>query len=540
MYWVRRFTYLVFIFLCLVLIVGITPRLLDPTAKGPEKRARDRLWVSSSPYWLDRQACRWLGVCGLHHLRKDPAIRNGGHWDGDDDVEDPDDHGGELKRRNLEERQSWEVDINKVNAFKRGKRRDLRKEQKDLQDVPDYVLKYAPLVHLYSGEQFWPSDIKEHVEHMTVYADNVIVNATKGKKWTLDNLHELNNYNGTVVLRSDDDVESRPHWLHSHSNIPNNFTRHPETETPPRLVGRRGRFTRPESSTWYNVDKDHPMTRISDPRKHTFPYPGMPPPPKQRLISRGHKPDPDGYSKAPAILILVDKGSGIIDAFWFFFYSYNLGQTVLGIRFGNHVGDWEHCMIRFENGHPRGLFFSEHEGGQAYGWDAVEKYGDRPVIYSAIGSHAMYALPGEHPYVLPFRMLRDVTDKGPIWDPSLNNYAYHYDYTLQPPRQDAKPNGMKEQHHTVFDKEDSKSQLPNSLTPASSNPDAPVGWFHYLGKWGDEVYSLADIRQWRLFGQYHYVTGPEGPLFKYLERRQMCGNKKCRVAYELDPKGTWY
>lgn len=55
----------------------------------------------------------------------------------------------------------------------------------------------------------------------------------------------------------------------------------------------------------------------------------------------------------------------MLDAFWFF-YSYNLGQTVLGILFGNHVGDWEHCMMRFENGVPRGLYFSEHEGGQAY------------------------------------------------------------------------------------------------------------------------------------------------------------------------------
>lgn len=248
-----------------------------------------------------------------------------------------------------------------------------------------------------------------------------------------------------------------------------------------------------------------------------------------RLQRRGHKPDSSGYSRAPAVLILVDKGSGILDAFWFFFYSYNLGQTVLGIRFGNHVGDWEHCMVRFEHGVPRGIFFSEHEGGQAYAWEAVEKRGRRPVIYSAVGSHAMYATPGEHPYVLPFKLLKDVSDKGPLWDPALNNYAYHFDYKLE--------------RHGWMDEEsagaDSDKRRP-SLVPAAKNPRAPTSWFHFNGYWGDRLYTLADIRQWRLFGQYHYVTGPSGPKFKQLGRSKMCQRRKCRILYKLDPKGTWY
>ena len=33
---------------------------------------------------------------------------------------------------------------------------------------------------------------------------------------------------------------------------------------------------------------------------------------------------------APATLIVVDKGNGWVDAFWFYFYSFNLGPYVMG------------------------------------------------------------------------------------------------------------------------------------------------------------------------------------------------------------------
>src|SRR5690606_22581130 len=120
-------------------------------------------------------------------------------------------------------------------------------------------------------------------------------------------------------------------------------------------------------------------------------------------------------------------------------------------------------MVRFENGVPRGIFFSEHEGGQAYNWDAIEKRGGRPVIYSAVGSHAMYAMPGVQAYILPFKLLKDVTDRGPVWDPAKNIYAYHYDHTLDDPW-GAEP-GM------------------GALTPTEENPLAPTGWFYYEGTW---------------------------------------------------------
>ncbi|KAM0555006.1 hypothetical protein ACHAPJ_006354 [Fusarium lateritium] len=496
MYWIRRFTILLAFMLVVSFGAWLLPRVLDPTDKGPERRAQDRRWVNSSPYFLDRQACRWMSICGLHHLRRDPASRG--------DSEDDEPEWGELKGRSL----AWEPE----EIPRQNHKRNINQRRRILRDVPDYVMKHAPLVHLYSGEEFWPSDIRQHVEHMTAYVDDEPINSTE--KWTLHNLHELNKYGRKVVLRSDDDVEERPNWLHSHYNKPaDDGQGDDETHTPVGNPGGRPELREP--TTWYDVDKSRPVHKISDPRNHKYQN-------RRRSESSGHKPDSNGYSSAPAVLVVVDKGSGIVDAFWFFFYSYNLGQTVLNIRFGNHVGDWEHCMVRFENGVPRGVFFSEHEGGQAYAFEAVEKRGQRPVIYSAVGSHAMYALPGTHAYILPFKLLKDVTDKGPLWDPSLNNYAYHYDYT-------------KEHKHDPEDLHE-----PQSLVPAASNPHAPTSWFHFRGRWGDEVYSLADPRQWRFFGQYHYVTGPDGPRFKTLNRGKMCQTRKCRILYNLDPKNTWY
>lgn len=238
------------------------------------------------------------------------------------------------------------------------------------------------------------------------------------------------------------------------------------------------------------------------------------------------RPSRLGKSKAPAILIVADKGNGTVDAFWFFFYSFNLGQKVLNIRFGNHVGDWEHTMIRFKDGQPESVFLSEHDFGDAFAWHALEKYlpspdgsklmlgtwsnrtalkaAKRPVVYSAIGSHAMYATPGLHPYILPFGLLHDQTDRGPLWDPVLNLKSFTY--------------------HTQ------NKTLRSSLL----NPEAPVGWLDYAGHWGDKYYPLSDSRQYRFAGQYHYVNGPTGPKFKRLGRQQVCQSQgPCNVRHWL-------
>ncbi|CAK7212400.1 Vacuolar protein sorting-associated protein 62 [Sporothrix curviconia] len=682
MYHLRRLTIASVVLTVIVFTFWLLPQVLNPTPPTPEEKRRDKQWVDSSPYWLDRQCCRWFGLCGLHHLRWDAPARpdhpNEHHpnktTDGDDGHEllrnlelralfaTSDDYKW-LSRESLGD-ESWEIageppvkagvaeapDAPEAaeDAVMDGSRAELRKRSVKTEktkstkssDIPKYVLDYAPLVHLFSGENFWPSHIEEHVRHMLPYYNKTLVDEHGALRpngshpLALDNLYEtLSHYPNPnkVCLTSEVDIETRPEWLHSHDGIPVPFPDNEDGEDDSGGGGsgapgnsnqdvRNGHdYEQPDhqfadDTTWFNVDKDHPLNRISDPRKLPTPQEVL----AQRRIKgpqeararqlrqrlagserdkqvvfaagqgdadagnnndqvHGYKPDESGYSKAPAVLVMVDKGSGILDAFWFFFYSYNLGQTVLKVRYGNHVGDWEHCMIRFENGVPRALFLSEHAGGQAYAWQALEKFKNatatapaaaeadlllppqRPVIYSAVGSHAMYALPGTHPYVLPFKMLRDETDKGPLWDPAKNHLAYHYDYVLdreqggagEGEREDAidgdirqvdGPDGGPDGDSPDDQKPGGPYVPPTSLTPASSNPDAPTSWFHFRGLWGDDLYELGDPRQWRLFGQYHYTDGPAGPKFKNLGRQKVCQTERCRILYSLDAgkKASWY
>lgn len=540
-----------------IFLLWFIPAAIKPTAPEPGERERDEEWVNSSPYWIDRQMCRWLGLCGIQHLRWDAPALPGP--DGDD--------GRDLK---LELMKLFALGWSTGRAYtgRSGAPRwesapvDLKRDEfttaKIMNEVPDYVLAYAPLVHLYSGENFWPSDIAEHIEHMVPYKGDTKLNTSVD----LEHLAKLNAENATIFLTSEVNVESRPAWLHNRVGQPVPFddddnddegtTPDPNSDDDQEKRGWRDHKRPPSGTTWWDADKEHPPHRIADPR-YKGSRRGRKPFQKRSTREGGqrpivgdfadgdkiheydhrNKPDHSGYSNGPAVLVLVDKGAGIVDAFWFFFYSYNLGQTVLSIRFGNHVGDWEHCMIRFENGQPRAMSLSQHAGGQAYAWEALEKKPqkngrpDRPVIYSAVGSHAMYASPGMHPYVLPFKMLKDLTDKGPLWDPALNNYAFWYDYEIDRQEEEDDPLGKKER---------------TSLTPAASNPHLPTSWFHFTGYWGDDTYPLADRRQWRLFGEYHYTTGPLGPKFKNLERKKVCQNERCTLLYSLEAgkKAKWY
>ncbi|GKT67236.1 vacuolar protein sorting-associated protein [Colletotrichum tofieldiae] len=363
---------------------------------------------------------------------------------------------------------------------------------------------------------------------------------------SLANLHLLNKEHGNVFLTSKEDVEGRPEWLHSHFGIPERWDRNED---------RGGEETSAKDSTslrssgegeaWFDVSIGHSTRSLTDssylskPPQHSEPS-NKPMDGRQhqkplRNLLPIHGPRRNGFSKAPSVLILLDKGAGIVDAFWFFFYSYNLGQTVLNIRFGNHVGDWEHCMIRFQNGTPHGVFLSEHSGGQAYAFHAVEKRGVRPVIYSAVGSHAMYANPGDHPYVLPFNVLKDVTDRGPLWDPAKNTYSYWYDH-----EKDLEWDRSYDVGGDI-DATNKLCEVPSDcLIPTAENPTAPTSWFHYAGTWGDKLYTLADVRQWRLFNQYHYDVGPRGPKFKRLGREKMCSTDRCQTLHKVNPGQTWY
>lgn len=526
--------------------LGALYNYLNPNTHPSEEEREDVQWIATSTWWLDRQSCRWLGLCGLAHWHPDPAVRP---WNkkraGELLVDDEDDGEEEVKKP------IWEEIPGAGERIRPG---DWDGNPKVLKDVPQFVLDHAPLIHLYSGEQFWPSHIEDHLRHLKPYENFTEIDFER--QVDLDNMDELNRgrRGKYLYMHSNEDVEERPDWLSSAYNKPVPYEDVDEedqleededieySESVPEEP------TQDDLETWY--DTEGPQFKTAEPFNPTFVAQpsrySKTNPIRKRNQSAGLQPiltKPGGYCPAPAVLVVVDKGQGIIDAFWFYFYSYNLGTTVLGIRFGNHVGDWEHSLIRFHNGVPKAVFFSAHSGGIAYTYNAVEKgkgsgREGRPVLYSALGSHAMYAQPGTHPYVLPFGMLADVTDKGPLWDPALNYLGFHFNTSITH-EVDAK--SFLSPHSTTPLSAPQKSQL-ESFQPANSNPTAPTGWWWFNGHWGDKFYALSDRRQWRFAGQYHYVNGPLGPRYKNLGRSKVCQSRgQCLIVDSLaaGKKRSW-
>ncbi|OQN96073.1 hypothetical protein B0A48_17873 [Cryoendolithus antarcticus] len=541
-----------------IVISGIEASLTANSS--PAEAAENLEWIAGGKLWIDRQMCHWFGACGLFHMMS----RSGWTWTR---------AGDEMPKPLPDWRDYWTSGNDDSGSWS--------KKQREAREIPQYVWDHAPYVHLFSGEQFWPCDLAEHLVHTSPRLNYTVIEEMQNDR-NLTNLNELNGFEGGrsgrfMYLQSDDNVEERPKWLGGSFNKPDvpyawdtgEELRVPdlsdlkgfdlqsakeqallehgieakEVTTPamdrvPSQDGRCGGssgYTCAGSSFgqccsiygWCGVSQDF-CGDACDALAGNCPDPLHPPRPihrelrRKRRANESYRPTSTGRSTAPAILVVVPKEDGIVDAFWFFFYSYNLGNVVFNVRFGNHVGDWEHTAIRFKGGKPHQIFLSEHNFGEAYSWGAVEKYisaadgsgtmigtwsnstasraAKRPVVYSATGTHAMYGTPGLQPYVLPWGILHDQTDRGPLWDPALNARSFVYNATT----------------HAVL--------------PSTLNPAAPVGWFNYAGHWGDKYYPLSDPRQYRFAGQYHYVNGPTGPKFKNLGRGEVCqGRGPCKI-----------
>ncbi|KMU84413.1 hypothetical protein CIHG_02198 [Coccidioides immitis H538.4] len=79
--------------------------------------------------------------------------------------------------------------------------------------VPDYVLKYAPLVWTHSEDPYQPSDIATHVENTIPQIKYEPVQGVPSPL-TLDNLDELNALGGTdIFLTSKEGIRALPPWL---------------------------------------------------------------------------------------------------------------------------------------------------------------------------------------------------------------------------------------------------------------------------------------------------------------------------------------
>ncbi|KMP00225.1 hypothetical protein CIRG_00367 [Coccidioides immitis RMSCC 2394] len=228
---------------------------------------------------------------------------------------------------------------------------------------------------------------------------------------------------------------------------------------------------------------------------------------------QGVRPNKNGKTEGAvsSAIIVTERGDGVVDTFYFYFNAYNEGNTVFGTQFGNHVGDWEHNMIRFENGQPQAIWYSQHASGHAFEWNAVDKRGNRPIVFSSNGSHAVYATGGDHDHTipgveLPIGLLVDKCDEGFLWDPTLSTYIFKYDRTAK--------------QFSTYD------------------GHTPVNWLNFDGQWGDEQLPDDAEGQKTLFGQRKYSSGPNGPKFKELDRKNICPSKvgSCFIRKSLNLK----
>jgi hypothetical protein len=346
------------------------------------ERAEEEEWVASSHSWLDRKVCKWFGFCGVGHLNEAAWTTSGNRRKQQDTLSAAQRNDG--AKFNLTE--FWEsATVDPQNWSQ---------EERILREIPDYVLEHAPYIHLYSGEHFWPCDIAEHLIHTTPHLNYTALQASSDHP-NLTHLDYLNSWGRFVYLQSDDNVEDRPEWLGGETNIPtipddSDSDNWADWERP-----KSEGFTRDkagEAESWFHSGIGDTIEKGGI--RSSLPPSATPTPSAgdggQQLqqdgdnSSRGrrrrrslHQKLVGGRSDAPAVLVVVEKDDGVVDAFFFFFYSYNLGNTVFNVRFGNHVGDWEHTLIRFQHGEPKAVFFSEHNFGEAYHWDAVEKIGKR-------------------------------------------------------------------------------------------------------------------------------------------------------------------
>jgi len=175
-------------------------------------------------------------------------------------------------------------------------------------------------------------------------------------------------------------------------------------------------------------------------------------------------------------------------------------------------------MVRFQNGIPAVVWYSQHATGQAFKYEVVlkDKANLRPLCFCAMGSHAHYATPGIHDHTIPSAhhaikgLLNDYTDRGPLYDPLFSSYWYRWT---------APPSGA------------------TGVGKFDSYDDAqPVGWLYFQGQWGDERYPNSDKRQKNLFNKFFkYESGPNGPAFKDLIRKDPWSGSNKTVLGKLGP-----
>lgn len=146
----------------------------------------------------------------------------------------------------------------------------------------------------------------------------------------------------------------------------------------------------------------------------------------------GDKDNMKGYGFA------AEKEYTYLDLSYYFFFPFNKAKTILGMDFGNHVGDWEHVVVRLklfnENKKlyyaPVLVQYSIHSQRIYMPWTQAPKYKDTHLVgYIANGSHGIWPYAGKNVYVDAVVIkLTDICSQGEVWDLWEGNNLETYKY----------------------------------------------------------------------------------------------------------------
>jgi len=166
--------------------------------------------------------------------------------------------------------------------------------------------------------------------------------------------------------------------------------------------------------------------------------------------------DPTVYARVTS---MNDGGGEMHVIQYWFYYAFNQGTM------NTHEGDWEMItIIKVPEGDVRLVGYSQHMEGEKTEWTLIDKEGDNPKVYVALGSHANYL----RPYEGGLGLANDkVSDQGKVL--SLKDY----DLVLLGERGDG-------------------------------NHPSDQSWLDFAGYWGEYGSLESGIRGER---------GPQGPAF---------------------------
>lgn len=198
-------------------------------------------------------------------------------------------------------------------------------------------------------------------------------------------------------------------------------------------------------------------------------------------------------------------------------------------------------MIRFTNATPTSIWYSQHTFGSAFTYAIAPKSSThplRPLSYSANGTHANWATVGSHEHLIPDIDVPDgpaldYTSAGTLWDPTLSAYYYAVEFPADADANStnatftayAQPAGTSSFSPAYCSSYNNASNGGTDGGSCAGSAHVPVDFLSFLGQWGDKQYPKSDPRQVDFLDlgvEFKYTDGPNGVIFKGLNRREVC------------------